>query len=750
MLAQQFSGLPAPAWGLLVLPLVLLGRWWRPAWILAALLAGIFWLGLRAEPLLQQRLPAAVEGRDLVLEGVVEGLPRRMERGSRFRFRVERASFRGRTVAVPRRVLLRAYHEWKPAWRPGDRWRLTARLKRPRGFQNPGGLDYEAYLFRQGLRARGYVRRWPPPEYLGPARGHAVDRLRQKLGARVRQHLGGRPLAGLLTALATGDRQGIVLDQWRLLQATGTSHLMAISGLHIGLVAGLTFLLASRLWALPGTPVLRWPAPVAGAVAAMAAAAGYAALAGFAIPTQRALIMLAVVMAAVLARRRLLASNVLALALLAVLLHDPLAVMDAGFWLSFGAVALIGFVLLGRSGEGRWRRFGRVQWGLSLGLFPLLLFFFQQASLVAPLANLVMVPVFALFVVPATLLGALALLILPPAVAVLPLQAALGALEALWPWLEWIGRQDLSLWRGATPPWWALLCAAAGTLLLLAPRGWPGRWPGVIWLLPLFLWRPPAPAQGELWFTLLDVGQGLAAVVRTAGHTLVYDTGPRFSPRFDTGRSVLVPYLRTRGVERIDTLIVSHGDNDHMGGAASLRALLPVGRVLSSVPARLKGARPCRAGERWRWDGVEFEILNPDPAGPSWLNGNNRSCVLQIRSAYGRVLLPGDIEAETELRLVREQGAGLASELLVVPHHGSRTSSTDRFLDRVDPRLAFLPVGYRNRYRHPHPTVRARYARRGVKLYSSPAHGALEVRMTPQGIAVQAYRQHRRRYWFDD
>jgi competence protein ComEC len=504
------------------------------------------------------------------------------------------------------------------------------------------------------------------------------------------------------------------------------------------------------LWSRAGAAALWLPAPRVAALAALLAATGYAALAGFAIPTQRALVMLAAGLLGVLLDRRTAPSILLALALLAVLVFDPLAVLAPGFWLSFAAVAVILYVVTGDRRAPGWRSrlltFGRVQWAVTLGLLPLLLFIFQQASVTSPLANLAAIPVVELVVIPATLLGVLGLLVLPDGWASGVLLVAATALEWLWPLLAALARWPAALWSQAAPAPWVLAAASVGVALLLAPRGFPGRWAGSVWLLPLLVVTPPAPAVGEVWLTLLDVGQGLSVVVRTAGHTLVFDTGARFNARFDLGRAVLVPYLRQSGAGRVDVLVVSHGDNDHIGGSGSLLAAVPVAEVLTSVPERIGGgARACADGQRWEWDGVRFEFLHPGPGAAG--GDNNASCVLRIEGPYGRALLPGDIEAGAERALVASRPAALRAEVLVVPHHGSRTSSSDAFVDQVGPQLALIPVGHRNRYRHPHPDVVARYRERGIRLEDSAHAGAIEVRMTGAGVQVERQRDRHRRYW---
>jgi competence protein ComEC len=438
----------------------------------------------------------------------------------------------------------------------------------------------------------------------------------------------------------------------------------------------------------------------------------------------------------------------LAAALLAVLLVDPLAVMSPGFWLSFAAVAVILYALSGTDAKG-WKErlvaWGRLQWAIAAGLLPLLLFLFQQVSLSGPLANLVAIPVVELVVIPAALLGVAGSIFLPDSVAAWPFLLAAKAMTILWPLLELLARVEGSQWSQHNPPLWTLGAALVGVLLLLAPRGVPARWLGLVWLLPMFLVRPALPAPGEVRVTLLDVGQGLAVVVQTARHTLVYDTGARLSARFDAGRAVVVPYLRHAGVTRVDMLIVSHGDNDHIGGSASLLAAMPVTRVLSSVPERLANAEGCRNGQTWEWDGVRFLIVHPEP--DSRLAGNNRSCVLRVESRFGVALLPGDIAARAERDLMLRAEQQLRADLLVVPHHGSKTSSTETFLDTVRPRVALLPVGYRNRYHHPHPLVVARYRERDIVLEDSATAGAITVAFGNQGLQLNRYREIQRRYW---
>jgi competence protein ComEC len=756
LLVQQLSALPSLAWAWLLLPFAVAAwRWPRFGLPILFFLTGILWVTFRAGNLLADKLPTVLEGADLRVEGRIADLPVASERGLRFAFDIERAWQGDQPVGVPRTVQLSVYGA-TPTLRVGDVWEFTVRLKRPHGFQNPGGFDYEAHLFQLRVRATGYVREHEPSRLIAPLGaladgvlpGYRLNRFRQALSGRIQTLLPENRFAPMITAFANGDDDAIPDDQWQVLTRTGTGHLIAISGMNIGLVAGLVFFLARWLWSLPGVTVLLVPAPLVAAGAALLAALSYAALAGFAIPTQRALVMLVVVLGGVFLRRRTSPSVLLAIGLLTVLLVDPLAVMSPGFWLSFAAVAVILYVVNSGIGSG-WRErlvaWGRVQWAVAVGLLPVLLLLFQQASLSGPVANLIAIPVIETLVIPATLLGVVATLALPDSIAQWPFFLAATALELLWIPLEALARLPGTLWSQHTPAFWTVAAAVIGAALLLAPRGIPARWLGLVWLLPMFLVRPAPVATGEARVTLLDVGQGLAVVVQTAGHTLVYDTGARLSARFDAGRAVVVPYLRHAGVTRVDTLIVSHGDNDHIGGSASLLAAIPVTQVLSSVPERLANAKACRNGQSWEWDGVHFAMLHPDAG--SQLEGNNRSCVLRVESRFGQALLPGDIAARAERELLLRAEEQLRADILVVPHHGSKSSSTESFLDAVRPRVALLPAGYLNRYKHPHPRVVARYRERGIALEDSATAGAITVELGNRGLQLTRYRETQRRYW---
>ncbi|HHH38222.1 MAG TPA: DNA internalization-related competence protein ComEC/Rec2, partial [Sedimenticola sp.] len=556
----------------------------------------------------------------------------------------------------------------------------------------------------------------------------------------------------LLEALVIGDRSALPPEAWARFRRTGTSHLIAISGLHVAIVAGLAALIGGWLWRRCEPCMLRLPAPLAGAFAALTAGFLYAALAGFSIPTQRALLMLTVALGAVFARREPQPARVLAAALTVVLVADSTAILSPGFWLSFAAVGVIAMSLWGRVGRpGALGGWAGVQWAVSIGLLPLLLLWQGEVPLLAPLVNLLLVPLFSLLLIPLALAGAITGLVFSPLGVPLLHLAGIGLERVQWLLAQVpdLPLRPLSPVTQLPPALW--LSATAGVLLLLAPRGLPGRKAGILLLLPLLLQVPVRPAPGSIWLYLLDVGQGQSAVLRTRNHTLIYDAGPRFSAHFDAGSAVLVPFLKAQGVTRAERVILSNGDLDHMGGFHSLQQSLPVGVVMSGEPARvgISGVIPCRAGMAWQWDGVHFRILHP-PSGADW-RGNDASCVLQVEAGGVQLLLTGDIEAPAERALMASAPERLHSRLLLVPHHGSGSSSTSAFVAATAPEYALISAGYRNRYHFPKPSVVARWRRQGARVLNTASSGALLFRITPHAgiLPPERYRCRSGRYWND-
>ncbi|MGE5385026.1 MAG: DNA internalization-related competence protein ComEC/Rec2 [Betaproteobacteria bacterium] len=726
----------------------------RPLALLGCLLLGFGFAAWRAEIRLADQLPPVWEGRDVELVGVIAELPQGFSQGSRFRFAVEQVLTPA--AVVPSSVMLSWYNGRRDGEnfegrivRPGERWRLTVRLKRPHGNANPHGFDYEAWLLENDIRATGYVRPGETAELMSPmvwSAGNVIHRLRGAVRDSFERMLpeATHPYSGVLLALAIGDQRAIHGDLWNTFNRTGVTHLMSISGLHVTMIAALAAALTAWGWRRVPALALRLPTRRAAIVAGVLTALFYAFIAGFGVPAQRTVYMLAVAALALYSGRSVAASRVLCLALQVVLLVDPWAVLAAGFWLSFGAVGallLIGSARVG-GGEG-WReriyQWGAVQWAATLASLPVLLLVFQQFSLVSPLANAVAIPVVSFVITPLAL-----------AAAVIPwwplLEAAHGVLAVLMHFLEWCATWPV--WQAPAPPLWVAAAGGIGVALMLLPRGVPGRWAGVGLLLPAVFWPVAHPEPGEAWIDVLDVGQGLAVVVRTGEHTLLYDTGPLYSAESDAGQRVIVPYLRALGVNRIDLMMVTHRDSDHSGGIASVRAALPVGKMLSSLPEI--GGEKCVAGQSWTWEGVRFDVLHPvDGDYVAGARTNHLSCVLRVAAGERAVLLTSDIEARDEAAMLARDISALKADVVLVPHHGSRTSSTPAFLAAWSAHEAIVPVGYRNRFGHPKDDVLARYAALDMNIHRTDRKGALLVRLASHGVGIDSWRDLRRRYWQD-
>lgn len=744
------------------------GTPWRHALLCMAIAAIAFGTtAWRAQWRLDDRLAPALEGPELIVTGIVDQMPQAGADGLRFVLAVEDARLAGEAVVVPARVSLfwftgadaGASPAAAPELRAGQRWRLPVRLRRPHSAMNPHGFDGELWSFERGIGASGSVRntvRGARPQRLGDTAARPIERLRQTVRDAVLLRVHDPRIGGVLAALIVGDQAAIGRADWDLFRDAGVAHLMSISGLHVTMFAWLSGLLIAALWARSARACLLWPAPQAGRLGGVLVAAGYALLAGFGVPAQRTLLMLAAAVGLRVLGVRWPWPLVLLLAAGIVTAWDPWALLQAGFWLSFAAVGLlmVGAPLqrepaaaaaapsLARRAGGALAQLLRTQAVATLGLAPLSLAFFQQVSLVGFVANLLAIPWVTLLVTPLALAGvALPWLWQAAAAAVALLVQVLQVLTAL-PW---------AVWSVPAAPAWAVAAGLAAALLGLLPLPWRLRLLALPLAAPLLWPAVPRPLPGQFELVVLDVGQGTAVLLRTAHRLLVYDSGPAYTRDADAGQRIVVPLLRARGETQIDRLVISHRDADHAGGAASIAAALPVHGWISSLePGHplLAGAREhtrCEAGQRWQWDGVAFEVLHPpaaDYARP--LKPNALSCVLRVRDAAGRsVLLSGDVEARQEAALVERLGDALRSSLLLVPHHGSRTSSTDGFLDAVRPQVAMVQAGYRSRFGHPAAQVLARYRAHGIMLVRSDRCGA----WTWVDGAFRCARDSRRRYW---
>jgi competence protein ComEC len=731
-----------------------------------ALCLGFLWAALQAQHRLSQSLSSDWERKDIRLSGVIASIPEYSAANTRFVLDVEQILTP--QAQVPTHIALSFYpaknNETKalPQFHAGQRWQFSVRLKKPHSTYNPNGFDFEAYALSENIRATGYIRDKNPyfklselvwqPSYL-------IAHIRELIGLHIQQTLAGCSYAGVIRGLVIGDDSQISQQQWQTFLVTGTNHLMSISGLHITMLSGLLYALTSMLWRRFPSLVLRLPTHKAASVIGMLTAIVYAALAGFSVPTQRTLYMLMTVAVLLLLGRKVAFSYVLSLALLVVVVLDPWAVISAGFWLSFAAVAVMVFASSGRIAVEHYLLTAtRAQWAVTLGLLPALVLMFGQFSLVSPVANAIAIPLISWLVVPLAILGSVFSL---DSVLLL---AQLVLSFCMW-LLDFLAQAPIAVWQQARPALWTVLLASLGIIWMLLPKGLPLRFLGVFCLLPMLTQKPAAIAQGDMQVTVLDVGQGLSVLVRTAQHTLLYDAGPRFSTQSDAGSRIVVPYLRSIGVKHLDGLIVSHDDLDHSGGVPSVLAQLPVDWLASSLsltsemfqhPLYLQHLPhqqlKCYAGQHWQWDAVKFEILHPQQQTYQDLavKDNDRSCVVKVTSASASILLTGDVERVSEFAMLEDNAALVKSDVLIAPHHGSKTSSSERFISAVSPRWVIVSNGYLNRFGHPKPTIVARYSAHAAQVLRSDYDGAVQINFKRNlAPVVLKWRKIDRRYWHE-
>lgn len=732
--------------------------------------------GWRAGVHLDSALSPSLEGRDITVSGVVATLPQPFENGVRFRFDVASSALMDQPVRLPRKLDLALYvrpsaedaqpsadrsanrsadvdapqsalAELANTLQAGQRWRFTVRLKAPHGSINPYGFDFELWQWVQGVQATGYVRsgrKDPAPVLEQQTWQHPVERWRQAVRARIDARMAEPRAAGLIAALVVGDQGAIAYADWDVFRATGVAHLMSISGLHITMFAWLAAAVVGWLWRRSARLCLLWPAANAALLGGVLLAGAYAVFSGWGVPAQRTLLMLCSVAVLRLLGLRWPWPVVWLLACAVVVAVDPWALLQPGFWLSFVAVGVL-FASDSRANNPEKTRalsyfyhILREQGVVTLALLPLTLLLFGQVSLVGLVANLLAIPWVTLLLTPLALLGVLAPPLWDAAGWVAGVLTVVLYWLASWPWAVF--------WVAQAPLWAGAVGVLGGVLLVLRlPRGM--RVCGLPLLLPVLLWRAPQPPAGQFELLAVDIGQGSAVLVRTAQHALLFDAGPRYGATGDAGQRVLVPLLRALGV-RLDTLVLSHRDSDHIGGGASVRATQPSAAVLTSVDAlRTSDADSlCRAGQHWRWDGVDFDVLHPQAQDYAVTTTTNAlSCVLRIGNGAHSALLTGDIEQRQEQRLVRA-GAPLKADVLLVPHHGSKTSSSAALLDLAQPRWALVQAGYRNRFGHPAADVVARYAQRHIAVIDTPHCGAMTWRSW-QADTVQCQRDEDRRYW---
>lgn len=717
---------------------------------------GFVWTFIFVHSMMVWSLPIEWEGKPLEVIGYIASLPVTDPIQTHFLFELKKVKLDKQIIQNNALIKI----SWRqPAGqhqiKVGDKWQFNVRLKRIHGTQNPGGFDYEAWALQKRLLATGYILSNKNNQFISHSwRYNLIDQFRQMLYQRIQTYLPNSKTAPWLMALMLGERNNISEKDWQVLRNTGTNHLMAIAGLHIAVIFGMTHLITAWIWRRIPFLLLRFPAQYAAAYAALIIAIFYSALAGFSIPTQRACYMLTIFILMLLKKRIVNSWHVWSTSLGIMLLNNPLIVLTESFWLSFGTIALIIYGMGGRlKPRGWWWKWGRVQWVISLGLVPFTLFLFQQSSMISFIANSIAIPWVEFLILPFCFLSTVFVLLVP-SVSMWLIFIADKSCYGLWVLLSWISQLPFSSWHQVIPNAVILIQTLCGCLLLLLPNGFPGRWLGIFWILPLLVYQPSKPALGDYWLTLLDVGQGLSAVIQTKTHVLVYDAGPKFQGNVDMGESVVLPYLYTQNTRQIDMLVISHGDNDHIGGVAALLNSLSIQSVKTSVPQKLLlfnqrfhfNVDYCLAGETWQWDQVTFSFLYPTSKMLSL--GNNSSCILQISNGSQTILLTGDIEKLAEKKLLMTT-IPLSADILIAPHHGSRTSGLKEFITAVHPSFVLYAIGYRNRYHFPHQTIVKSYEELKSTQLDTVSAGAIQFKLERDKTISQPalYRLTHKKYW---
>ncbi len=714
--------------------------------VLGALLLGAGWAGVHAHHSLDAQLPLSLQGQTLTLQGTIIELPVHEVRSTRFLLHVDATdqqpeALRGKTVR------LRWYDDDLAARQPlqaGTRWSLLVRLRAPRGLRNPGGADAEKHALAARLAAVGSVQKPQFARRLSPPEG--IDAWREAMSGTIAAAVPAGS-SRYIRALALGDTRFLQAQDWSRLRAAGLTHLIAISGFHVGLVAGFTALLSGVLgWGIPALN-RRFPRPFVAGAGAIVGAFAYAVITGMSVPTLRTAVMIAVLVLARWLRRRQRMVDTLALGCIVLIILDPLSVLGAGFWLSFAGVAWLLWCLpeVGqRSVRGMLHGLLAAQWVASLGLLPLTVLLFGQASFAGLVANLLAVPWWSLVVIPLSLLGVLAESV-NTGFGQGFWRLAAWCFDALWPFLTWVADSPLALFWLPEASWYALPLAMLSAIYLLLPRGLPGRWLACLLWLPLLYPMRELPAQGEAELHLIDVGQGLSVLLRTKTHALLYDMGPAIADGYDAGERAVVPALLALGVRHLDKAIISHADHDHAGGWPAVASVFPTDQVLHPEGSPLHLGQACQAGQRWQWDGVTFRVLHPSDGFPYM--GNETSCVIRIETAHGSALLTGDIGHYVERKLLREAPMWVRNDVVVVGHHGSAGSSDTDFVAATQARLALLSSGADNRFQHPRAEVVQRWCDAGAEILDTARSGALRVWISADGLHVRERRRVHPRIW---
>ncbi len=710
---------------------------------LAVLLLGFAWMGFVSTQAIESKIENNYLNKPILVKGEVVELPEKNARSTKFIFKAN-TPFEGRLKLAWYNGYNNTESVKAPDLHVGDAWQLLLKLKQNNGYQNLGVFDYERWLFYKRIDATGYVRNSTENQALN-SKTFSANRLRQTIRQSLSVVLEKKEFGGVINALIIGDRSLIPDTQWSLFKSTNTTHLSVISGLHIGLISGLVFLLVQFLWRCCSRLMLIVPAQIIAAYFGLIAAFLYALIAGFSIPTTRAFIMASVVFVAMILRRHHNVWQLYGAALLLVLIYDPLSIFSVGFWLSFYVVAVIIYGARQHQEKSWLYRLIYIQILVSFSSLPLTIWFFSSASALSPIANLVAIPVFSFITTPLSLLGALLFFADFSYLSALSFSIANWSLVYLSMLLEQLQQFDFNQWRYTQTSLIDLIVFVLLALIAILPKALKLRYLSLLALVLMLFSPQPKIHNNSARITVLDVGQGLATVVQTRNHALLFDVGAKYPSGFNLGQSVVAPYLHAKHIQHLDKIIISHGDNDHIGGLDHILENFTVNEILTSAPEKIKTkTRTCQTGQHWQWDGIKFEILSPDKN--TQFKNNNTSCVLKISNKQHSVLLTGDIEKKAEQYLVKNHKEKIKSTLMLAPHHGSKTSSTQAFIEAVSPSIVVVSSGFKNRFKHPAKAVVKRYQSNNIEILKTACSGGIEFFLNEE-ISTKEYRKDSARYY---
>lgn len=690
----------------------------------------LLWFCIHYNNQVQNQWLSALENEKVIVLGKIVSIPENSEKNIGFLFLTEKIEYQKQNWAQKKYIKL----YWRNApenqkFAIGQTWQLLVNVKKPHGYQNPGSFNQRLWAIANHISGNGYIVDSVFNRMLSPAsKIDLFSNWRQKINDQINKSLNTNEQKGFIKALIIGVRDDITREQWQVFNNTGTNHLVAIAGLHIGFLSDFAFRFISFIWRLIPKAPLFLPTSYLASFFAVNCALIYSGLSGFLIPTQRASAMMLLYSSYFLFYRQPNPWRIYLQAVLILYLLDPLIILTESFWLSFASIFFIIYGFYQRNISGHIQQWLRLQLILGIGIIPLTILYFGKLSLVAWLANMVAVPVVGFSVIPLVFLASICSLF-PFNIFCqgMLFQTAAGICHVISLYLTYLSNMPYAVWEISVHSIWPILTSVLGLILLFSPWRFPFKSIGMVGFLPLFFVSVPKPDAHEFWLTVLDVGQGLSSVIQTQNHALIFDAGPQFG-HFNAGQDIVIPFLKWAGIKKVDQLVISHSDWDHRGGAYAILKDVPVAHLYASSLKSLgffHHANFCEQGQSWQWDGVDFMFIYP--LANYKLNKNNMSCVLKVCSQKNCALLPGDIEAEAEKLLVQTQADALKAKIIIVPHHGSSTSSTLPFLSFIQPDFAVFAVGYFNRYEFPKQEILNRYHQLGANTLRTDELGSIRL-----------------------